>query len=117
MCSITVSIGTGDVIEWYFTKTNIESATTIEIDGSKYSVDGELSQILIVNNVSLNDEGYYFCQLRQNDGQLIRQQGSCLRVLGKSMCQVYGIMMIKYTLSLPPSLPLSLPPSHLTNPR
>ena len=88
MCSIIVPMETGDVIEWYFTRTTTESATTIVIDGSKYSVDGELSQILIVNNVSLNDEGYYFCQLRRNSDQLIPQQGSCLRVLGKSMSQV-----------------------------
>ena len=87
MCSIIVPIETGDAIDWYFTRTTIESATRIVIDGSKYRVDGELSQILIVNNVSLSDEGYYFCQLRRN-GQLTPQQGSCLRVLGKSMCQV-----------------------------
>ena len=79
---------TGDVIDWHFTRTTTENATAIFIDGSKYGVDGELSQILIVNNVSLNDEGYYFCQLRRNGGQLMPQQGSCLRVLGKSMCQV-----------------------------
>ena len=88
MCSIIVPMETGDVINWYFTRTTTESATRIAIDGSKYSVDRELPQILIVNNVSLNDEGYYYCQLRRNGGQLIPQQGSCLRVLGKSMCHV-----------------------------
>ena len=87
MCSIISPVETGDVIDWYFTRTTTESATRIVIDGSKYHVDGELPQILNINNVSLNDEGYYFCQLRRN-GQLMPQQGSCLRVLGKSMCQV-----------------------------
>ena len=91
MCSIIVPMETGDVTEWYFTRTTTESATRIDIDGSsKYSVEGELSQILIVNNISLNDEGYYFCWLRRNDGQTVTmpQQGTCLRALGKSMCQV-----------------------------
>ena len=88
MCSIIIPMETGDVIDWYFTRTTTESATRIVTDGSsKYSVEGELSQILIVNNVSLNDEGYYFCQLNRN-GQLTPQQGTCLRVLGKSMSQV-----------------------------
>ena len=73
--------------EWYFTTTTTENATRIVIDGSKYEVEGQLSQILVINNVSLSDEGHYFCRLRRND-QLMPQQGSCLRVLGKSMCQV-----------------------------
>ena len=89
MCSIIVPMETGDVIEWYFTRDITGNAIPIDIDGSsKYSVGGELSQILIVNNISLSDEGYYFCQLRRNVDELIPQEGTCLRVLGKSMCQV-----------------------------
>ena len=91
MCSISAPMLSGDETEWYFTKTTTEHATPIDIDGSsKYSVGGGLSQILIVNNVSLSDEGYYFCQLHRNDGQTVTmpQQGTCLRVIGKSMCQV-----------------------------
>ena len=38
MCSITVPMETGDVIDWYFTRTTTESATRIVIDGSKYRV-------------------------------------------------------------------------------
>ena len=63
MCSIA-SMMPGDVLEWYFTRNTTENAIPIVIDGSKYHVGGVLSQILTVNNVSLNDEGYYFCQLR-----------------------------------------------------
>ena len=86
MCSIANMLA-GDVLQWYFTRTTTDNANRIVIDGNKYRVGGVLFQILTVNNVSLNDEGYYFCQLNRN-GQLIPQQGSCLRVFGKSMCQV-----------------------------
>ena len=91
MCSISARMETGDVTEWYFTRTTTENAIPIDIYGSsKYTVEGELSQLLIVNNISLNDEGYYFCRLRRNGSQTVTmpQQGTCLRALGKSMCQV-----------------------------
>ena len=87
MCSISAPMLSGDELEWYFTRTTIGNAIRINIDGSKYH---QIAQILTVNNVSLNDEGYYFCRLHRNDSQTVTmpQQGTCLRVLGKSMCQV-----------------------------
>ena len=88
MCSISDMLPDDVFAGWYFTRTTIENSNPIDTSSGKYVLGGVLSQILTVNNVNLSDEGYYFCQLRRNDGQLIRQQGSCLRVLGKSMCQV-----------------------------
>ena len=76
-----IAMMSGDMLEWHFTRTTIENASRVGIeDREKYSVSGEFSQILSVNNVVSNDEGYYFCRLRQNRET---RSGTCLSVTGK----------------------------------
>ena len=75
----------GDVFQWYFTRTTIDNANMVDTKNTyKYTIFGSRSQQLVVNNISLHDEGYYFCQMNRN-GVLLSNiiPGACLYAYSK----------------------------------
>jgi hypothetical protein len=80
----------GDVLDWYFTNTTINDTTPVNTsDREKYGLRGAFSQQLVVNNVSVEDDGYYFCRIRRTNVTIL---GTCLEAQGKSTCQVEWYM-------------------------
>ena len=78
-CNPTENIMNGDTFRWLFTSSGTIS-DVLEISPSeKHVISGAMSQRLTVNNITLSDEGFYFCRtvrsgILQNDMML----GACL---------------------------------------
>ena len=67
----------GDTFQWYFTRTTIDNGIQLS-DSSK--VFGAMSERLTVRNISLSDDGLYYCQTVRNG---IATQGACIYAYGK----------------------------------
>ena len=91
MCSPETSFMEGDTIQWYFTRTTTDNGVQLR-ENNKYSMSGSVSQTLTVRNISLSDEGFYYCQTVRN-GVLLSEimPGACLYAYGKLICIIYCI--------------------------
>ena len=58
----------GDVFQWYRTRNeNYGSAFRLpRVSDENYTISGNMSQYLIINNVNSSDDGFYFCQTDRN---------------------------------------------------
>ena len=85
-CNPGLSLISGDTFQWYFTRTTVDNSIQLR-DSSKYSIPSSRSQSLTVRNISLNDEGFYYCRTLRNT--VIRSeaiQGARIYAYGKLNC-------------------------------
>ena len=88
MCSSGTSFMVGDTLQWYFTRTTTDDGVRL-MENSKYSMSGSVSQTLTVRNISLSDEGFYYCQTVRNGVLLSKiMPGACVFAYGKLICTI-----------------------------
>ena len=71
-----VSSESGDTFQWFFSNTS-GGQRQLTLDGSKYTMNG-VDRSLTVKNVSLEDQGYYFCRQLRNEIPLEDLPGGCI---------------------------------------
>ena len=79
------------MFELYFTESSLDHDQPLTVDGASINAKYTVSdRILTVNNVSITDEGFYYCRRRRN-GVLETEQlpGACLYAYSKS--NYYGM--------------------------
>ena len=92
MCSPEASfMDLGDTFRWYFTRTTIDEGIQLRGNG-KYSMSGSASQILTARNISLSDEGFYYCKTARN-GVLVSEimPGACVFTYGKLIIDIFCV--------------------------
>lgn len=101
-CNPELSVMSGDTFQWYFTRTTVDNSIQLR-DSSKYSISGPRSQSLTVRNISLNDEGFYYCRTLRNTEILSEAiRGACVYAYGKLSCitMLYGWIYCHYLFAI-----------------
>ena len=70
-----------DTFQWYFTKNTTDNGIQLGDDSRLF---GAMSERLTVRNISLSDEGLYYCQTVRN-GMVLPEatQGACIYAYSK----------------------------------